>query len=427
VSEAEGSADEGSADESVDDVIVDDASGVDEGAADDGAEPGVDEPRKASDRNDEATPSAVLLFASFALLGVGLATLVGRYLFLPLMFPNPWRSILTGGAIGACVGAFSMLNGARRKGVALPMAPGGAALLVAAAVTLGVFFVLAPGDAAVASDLDERKLAGYRIALPRWKAGESGDTGVNGWLELEAPGERGRFMKLQWSAGEKVTLDEMRRMYLASAEARELGADPVTVDGSATTTLRFEIEGGKKVAVTAWSCPKTLANGILTTFVSLEWPELLKLHGRVLASVRCHEQLLLGVTPKPEFPTLSVPEGYRQIRGDQAMEWHGPQGDAFVASALTSQKQMLAMLRDKPKLRAELARTTLRLERVTLDGAAGGDSWLGSGREQKDGPELRVMLRAGQCGARSYMVLYRGPKTLAEAPLKRVLDAVKCP
>jgi len=130
------------------------------------------------------------------------------------------------------------------------------------------------------------EVPGLALSMPPWTVRETGAQWQFGRHVLDEPGGRERFMEVQWTLATPTKLEELVVLYGPDFQiaSREVGT---VAGGDATTLLLAAPASGKHVGVTSWRCVDDPRNFMLTSFLARAPADLLALHRRVLASVRC--------------------------------------------------------------------------------------------------------------------------------------------
>jgi len=258
----------------------------------------------------------------------GIALIVCRYLFLPLELSGILNAVFIGGDAGLAMSGFSQIKAAKRGGGERPMGLVLIAGVLGPAAVIAGFLLFGPPSAAENVEYVEYEYPGLTLELPDWTVLDAQQLAIGGWIEFEAPGGNGRFMKLNYHFGDPLPPESLLDAVGASAEY-ELEDERVVVrDGITFTTYALSMDGGKRSLMSHWACPQPGTSVSLITFLSWSWDELDQLQNRIIDSVTCSavEPNLglsprIGLTPPPGFIDASEPgvQGYTTASEEEAL------------------------------------------------------------------------------------------------------------
>lgn len=265
-----------------------------------------------------------------AAMAAGAVLVAVKHVVFP--YDDAYNAILNGGGAGLAVAGVS----AFRKSAWAGQRPGLKLLALAYvpllfALSMGALWLRLKGvDPDV--ELVPRSVMGYRLSLPEWEVKEQPRHAVADALRVEAPTGKGRFIELRWSAATEDLVDIAETVYAQpplSATVRE--RVPATVSGMQRSIALLEGQGGKRMALTTWRCPRDNRNAYLTTFLSMSAQDLVTLHRRVVESVQCEEP---PAGTGPVFPAIPEMKGFSRSDGtdDSVIVLMGD--DAAVSLAL---------------------------------------------------------------------------------------------
>lgn len=378
-----------------------------------------------------------------ALSSAGVTGVVVRYALFPLTIPASilGRAALVGVLAAAVMVGFRTVRQARRAGGTAPPARVALALLGPALLVAGVGLAFAPRDAAPGMvtrpieglageiELADTVVPGLGIALPPWSRTHEVLDPIDGRIELADPYGRDRHMKVEWKLSEMPPDTFFEQVFVA----RGLELDDrrtVTVAGSPTERLYFADDvAGKRVAVTYWRCPDDPRTFSLLSFLVLERDDLLRLHDRVLASVRCTGA---PADLTPVFPHLDAPdlERLEQLTG---LGYATAEGEVYFFTPGTPDLGMTtAFLAD-----AELRRTIVRGMELTPapDAFAGPPETVDGGRlvfsgrvtDPEAGTTFTMLMTAFTCGDRAFIGLVFPADTTPSPQALHRLGQARCP
>jgi len=301
---------------------------------------------------------------------------------------------------------------------------------VAAAVGFGMWSRLGGDEVSAEVELVSHELPGLEISVPDWEFESSGADPMYGALEVAQPGGNERFIKVQWARGPVPSAEEQVAQFAALFPTPPVHERPVTVAGSESVSLRFEMDGGKKAVVTPWRCPEEGMSGAVMTFLSLEWDELGALQDRILASARCLP-IDHSAVPTRAYAALSPPEGWIGPEGPEVQVYEGAAG--LIVSYPAMDAGLPKALATQPAMRAELIKTSLQLPDITMDPQGillGGTrpAWHGQ-HEDPDGTVLHGTLTSFACAEanQGFALIYVSEEAgLAEGVETTLADA-GCP
>lgn len=372
------------------------------------------------------------LLGGVGAISAALGMLVVRYGFIGLMTPLPrlWSALLTGGAIGLLVSGVRVIRAARRSGVAIGPAALAAAAMLPLAAVVGVYALIDPFQRTDPSreELQPVALSGLEIALPAWDVSEDDAHWQFGIHRRDEPGGRDRFAEVRWALGDSMSVDEYAQIF--GAEFRERTREATTVAGAPTETVLLEhAEQGKRVALTPFRCPDDPRGFYALSFLSLAHDELLTLHRRILATVRC---VPATNAPAPVFPFFDPPPGSERVPSVSAVIHVGPQREVYSLMVGVPGREVLARMKETPALPRHALTTEFAIQQLELPAAPAGDEsrpvWSGRARDEGGAP-LRVALTAWHCPGPdlTFVGSYVGPEAIAEADALRVLLSARCP
>ncbi len=355
-------------------------------------------------------------------LGVGLVSLgvvgvIVRFALFPLDLGlgMPWRALVPATLAALTITGVQLARAARRgggkaSGQALALSVG-----VGAALAVAVGAIVAPRGAtraavaratgsAVEIPLVEQRVPGLRLTLPEWERTALGDQAAQGTLELADPGGLERYLELRWSVGEPLpreTLVELLSPPGSGLTLREVR--PVTVAGGAAEVLYLETaRGGKRVAVTQWTCPRDTRTFVLTSFLTLERGLLLDLHEAIIDSVKC-EQPPAPDQLGPRLPTLAGDDLTRHEQPTGVLYTTAADEAYFFSAGMQGQKLADAFGQDLTLRRSIIGGLGLRPQAGAFEGAPQrrGDPprsvWRGQVIEAETGEPFDVLITAFDC------------------------------
>ncbi|HEY3324434.1 MAG TPA: hypothetical protein VGP72_28545 [Planctomycetota bacterium] len=169
--------------------------------------------------------------------------------------------------------------------------------------------------------LRERSIAGFSLSLPEWPVQKESSAFGSGTLVLESPRDSGGLVELKWAYADPVASDGVSAAFGMAGQGFQ-PAEQGRVDEHPATTS-YQDAASRRAFLTCWYCPRDGRAAYLLTSLKSTKEDLLELHHRILASVKCHT-IPEDSRPERAFPKLATPTGYTKISSRNALMFESP-------------------------------------------------------------------------------------------------------
>jgi hypothetical protein len=240
---------------------------------------------------------------------------------------------------------------------------------------------------------------------------------------------------VSWSPGRFDAADAEMLFARVVPGAKFVARQPLRVAGHEGERLTIELPTTKRRSfLTLWYCDRDARTLQVGSFLSLPEPELGALHDRIVQTAQCHT-LPPEARPKPVFPIVETPLGYRRVENALGLYLRGPGGEK-VEFTPGAPGRMLVEHVERPGVVAAFMDASRAVKDLQVEARA-------DTRAHPDGPRRlrratatlpsggrrRIVLTAWYC-QRSNTSYIGGHEASAELPVERMEEALlreRCP